>query len=231
MVETKRGEFKGKGAVSWETIRPGAAASTAPAVPTDVPEDEKPVVVGSEEAPVPSKPRGGLQSAADLRAENERKMAEQARKKAEAEREIARQKAEREARGGDEDLDADDPNATVYRDASGKRIDVKLRKAELAKQKREELEKEMARMEWGKGLVQKDDAKRKHEEAEALKHKPVARWVFILLLLRSGLIRHSQVRRRQRVERRAQRTRALERSGCCLPHCQSLFQQGRRTLA
>lgn len=107
-------------------------------------------------------------------------MAEQAKRKAEAERAIAQRKAERAA-NGEEDDDEDDPHATVYRDASGKRIDVKLQKAELAKQKREELEKEMARMEWGKGLVQKEDKQRQREEAEKLKNRPMARSVNLFL--------------------------------------------------
>lgn len=120
-------------------------------------------------------PRGGLQSAADLRAEQERKQAEQERKRRRAEREEKKRRAEARARGEDED--EADPHATVYRDATGKRIDMKVLKAEQAKEKRQQLEKEMAKMEWGKGLVQRDDKERKAAEAERLKNMSFARWV------------------------------------------------------
>lgn len=124
---------------------------------------------------VDSAPRGGLQSAADLRAEQERKAVEQEKKRRRAAKEEERRRAEARARGEDED-DAD-PHATVYRDATGKRIDMKVLKAEQAKEKRQQLEKEMAKMEWGKGLVQKDEKERKKAEAERLKNMNFARCV------------------------------------------------------
>jgi pre-mRNA-splicing factor CWC26 len=76
---------------------------------------------------------------------------------------------------GEQEEDEDDPEATVYRDASGKRIDVKLAKAEKAKEKRAELEQQMKKMEWGKGLVQKGEVEEKKREAERLKMKGIAR--------------------------------------------------------
>jgi pre-mRNA-splicing factor CWC26 len=170
VVEERRGHFKAKAkADSWATIR-DADPTLRPKSPTPEPEDEAPAVAGMT---VETAPRGGLQSAADLRAEQERKAAEQERKRRKAQKEEERRRAEARARGEDED--EADPHATVYRDATGKRIDVKLLKAEQAKEKRQELEKQMAKMEWGKGLVQRDEKERKAAEAERLKNMSFAR--------------------------------------------------------
>ena len=49
---------------------------------------------------------------------------------------------------------------TVYRDSSGKKIDTKAARAEAARLKRLREEKEAQKMGWGKGLVQKDEAKK-----------------------------------------------------------------------
>ncbi|GAA6002459.1 hypothetical protein JCM10207_001133 [Rhodosporidiobolus poonsookiae] len=168
VVEERRGQFKAKAkADSWATIRD--ADPSLRRTPTPEPEDEAPYVVSTT---VEAAPRGGLQSAADLRLEQERKAAEQERKRLKAQREEERRVREAAERG--EDLD--DPNATVYRDASGRRIDVKLAKAEKAKAERDRMEKEMAKMEWGKGLVQKEDKEKAKREAEALKNKGMARY-------------------------------------------------------
>lgn len=175
VVEDRRGQFKAKAkSESWATIRE-ADPSLRPPSPTPEPEDEAPAIA---EVTVETAPRGGLQTAADLRAEQERKAAEQERKRRKAEKEEARRKAEARARG--EDVDEADPNATVYRDATGRRIDMKLLKAEEAQKKREELEKQMAKMEWGKGLVQKSEKERRAEEAEKLKNMSFARCVAYL---------------------------------------------------
>lgn len=177
VVEERRGHFKAKAANSWATIR-DAEPSFAPS-PSPEPVDEDPYVVSTTVDTEPSAPpapvaRGGLQSASALRAEQERREAEQARKKAANERELAALKQARKDRGEEED-DEDDPQATVYRDASGKRIDVKLAKAEAAKQKRDEMEQQMKKMEWGMGLVQKGEVEEKKREQERLKMKGIAR--------------------------------------------------------
>ncbi len=46
---------------------------------------------------------------------------------------------------------------TVYRDASGRRVDTKAERAEAARLKREREEKEAQKMEWGKGVVQREE--------------------------------------------------------------------------
>jgi pre-mRNA-splicing factor CWC26 len=65
---------------------------------------------------------------------------------------------------------------TVYRDSSGKKIDTKAAKAEAARMKREREEKEAKKMEWGKGLVQKDEAAKRREALEKQKDTTFARY-------------------------------------------------------
>ncbi|KAJ7350425.1 Pre-mRNA-splicing factor of RES complex-domain-containing protein [Mycena albidolilacea] len=65
---------------------------------------------------------------------------------------------------------------TVYRDATGKKINTKAARAEAAKLKREREEKEAQKMEWGKGLVQRDEAEKRKQELEAQRGKKFARY-------------------------------------------------------
>lgn len=65
---------------------------------------------------------------------------------------------------------------TVYRDATGKKINTKAARAEAAKLKREREEKEAQKMEWGKGLVQRDEAEKRKEELEKQRGKKFARY-------------------------------------------------------
>ncbi|KAJ3069340.1 hypothetical protein HK102_006947 [Quaeritorhiza haematococci] len=48
--------------------------------------------------------------------------------------------------------------ATIYRDKFGKKVDIAAQRAEEAAKKRKEEAEEEARMEWGKGIKQKQDA-------------------------------------------------------------------------
>ncbi|KIK63012.1 hypothetical protein GYMLUDRAFT_163568 [Collybiopsis luxurians FD-317 M1] len=64
---------------------------------------------------------------------------------------------------------------TVYRDASGRKIDTKAARAEAARKKREQEEKEAKKMEWGKGLVQREEKEKMKAELEKLKNQPFAR--------------------------------------------------------
>ncbi|TFY73772.1 hypothetical protein EWM64_g10242 [Hericium alpestre] len=66
---------------------------------------------------------------------------------------------------------------TVYRDVSGRRIDTKAEKAEAARRKREREEREAKKMEWGKGLVQREEAEERKREMERLRTKEFARTV------------------------------------------------------
>lgn len=74
---------------------------------------------------------------------------------------------------GEEEEDAQE---TVYRDSSGRKIDLKLEKAEKAKNERARLEAEMKKMEWGKGEVQKVDQAAKRRELEEMKNRPISRY-------------------------------------------------------
>ena len=64
---------------------------------------------------------------------------------------------------------------TVYRDSSGKKIDTKAARAEAARLKRLREEKEAEKMEWGKGLVQKDEAEKRRQELEKQRSTKFAR--------------------------------------------------------
>jgi len=111
-----------------------------------VPVDEQPLVVEEEF-------KGGLMSVEQMR-----KRFGKAKVKAEPTR---------------EEIEA--AQETVYRDASGRKIDRTVEKAEAARKKREREEKEAKKMEWGKGLVQREEAEKRRKEAEALKGKGFAR--------------------------------------------------------
>lgn len=64
---------------------------------------------------------------------------------------------------------------TVYRDASGKKIDTKAARANAARLKRLQEEKEAQKMEWGKGLVQKEEAEKRRKELEKNRTSAFAR--------------------------------------------------------
>ena len=115
-------------------------------------EDEMPVVVVE---PEPPKKTGGLLSHAELR----KKL------------------------GTDTNTSATDTKPppeqmeTVYRDASGRKIDTKAAKAEAARQKREQEEQEAKRMQWGKGIVQRQEAQDKRREMESERGRGFERWI------------------------------------------------------
>ncbi|KAH8105426.1 Pre-mRNA-splicing factor of RES complex-domain-containing protein [Cristinia sonorae] len=120
--------------------------------PESVPADEQPQVVGEPEE---EEFKGGLMTAAQLK----KKFGKSAVK---------------------EDLTAEEIAAaqeTVYRDATGRKVDVAVERAEAARRKREREEKEAKKMEWGKGLVQRDEQERKKKELEELKSRPFARTI------------------------------------------------------
>lgn len=66
---------------------------------------------------------------------------------------------------------------TVYRDASGRKVDIAAERAEAARKKREAEEKEAKKMEWGKGLVQREEAEKKRKELEAMRSTTFARTI------------------------------------------------------
>ncbi|KZP25240.1 hypothetical protein FIBSPDRAFT_396354 [Athelia psychrophila] len=72
--------------------------------------------------------------------------------------------------------EAEAAQETVYRDASGRVIDTKAAKADAARKKREKQEKEAQKMEWGKGLVQRDEQEKRRLELEKQKTRGFARY-------------------------------------------------------
>ncbi|TFK40419.1 Pre-mRNA-splicing factor of RES complex-domain-containing protein [Crucibulum laeve] len=64
---------------------------------------------------------------------------------------------------------------TIYRDAQGKKIDTKAARAEAARLKREREEKEAQKMEWGKGLVQREEREKQRQELERQRGRTFAR--------------------------------------------------------
>lgn len=132
----------------WATIQGGSGYGIKEESPPPS-IDEQPVIVDD---PSIQKPLGGLLTAQQLR-----KALPQSIVTTATEEEIAQ------------------AQETVYRDSSGKKIDTKAARAEAARLKREREEKEARKMEWGKGLVQKDETEKRRLELEKLKGKAFAR--------------------------------------------------------
>jgi pre-mRNA-splicing factor CWC26 len=114
------------------------------------PEDEKPVIVNEPQR------AGGLMTHADLQKQFATQMSVQNSK---------------------DDEPTPEQQETVYRDASGRKIDTKAAKAEAARRKREEEEREAKKMEWGKGIVQREETERRRREMELERGKGFERYV------------------------------------------------------
>jgi len=117
-------------------------------------EDEKPLIVETAESEAFA---GGLVAAKDLKKVLNREPQKKGRGEDMTEEEIAQMQE------------------TVYRDASGRKIDTKAERAEAARLKREREEREAKKMEWGKGLVQKDEEEKRRQEIEKQKSTAFAR--------------------------------------------------------
>ena len=133
----------------WQTVREGEGGSKTPPPR----EDERPQVVETEETF-----KGGLLTSEQLK----KRLPKNARQepKISAEEEAAERAAAQE---------------TVYRDSSGRKVDMAAARAEAARLKREREEKEAAKMEWGKGLVQRDEAEKRKLELEKMRSQAFAR--------------------------------------------------------
>ncbi|GJJ14893.1 hypothetical protein Clacol_009163 [Clathrus columnatus] len=112
-----------------------------------VPADEQPVVVQTES----EVPMGGLLTAEQMRKKFGPKEAEKVEK-------------------------TELTEETVYRDSSGRKIDPKVARAEAARLKREQEEKEARKMEWGKGLIQREEENKRRVELEKERTRDVARY-------------------------------------------------------
>jgi len=142
----------GEGGSGWTTIQEGVARDDGSPPPTI---DELPQIAGVVEDAPPTV-SGGLLTKAQLRKKLGPKSSGKEKRAEEAE-ENARQQE------------------TVYRDASGRKIDMKAEKAEAARRKREAEEKEAKKMEWGKGMAQREEKERERAMMEKERHKGFAR--------------------------------------------------------
>jgi pre-mRNA-splicing factor CWC26 len=151
VVEKDRGFKKRRLATAeegsgWATIQDGLKAETPP------PADEQPLIVGGDVADLQI--TGGLLTTKQLR---------NALPKVQPIAEVSR-----------EEMEA--AQETIYRDPSGRKIDTKAERAEAARRKREKEEKEAQKMEWGKGLVQREDQEKRRLELEKQKTRGFARY-------------------------------------------------------
>ncbi|KAG1122974.1 hypothetical protein G6F42_010979 [Rhizopus arrhizus] len=149
-IQNAGGVFRGTTA-NWETIQGGEEQEEE--------EDEQPQVVQEDRAPRMSNgQRAGVLTKAQIKAEAERAK--------NLEKEAMERLSKQEAHDAD----------TVYRDATGKKVDPKMKRAEEATRRKEQIEKEARKMEWGKGLVQRREAEDERRRLEEEKHKPMARY-------------------------------------------------------
>lgn len=129
----------------WTTVREPTPPPTA---------EELPQIAGIVED-APSAVSGGLLTKAQLR------------------KKLGPKSAEKKGREDAEDIALQ--QETVYRDASGRKLDMKAEKAEAARRKREAEEKEAQKLEWGKGIVQREEKERERALMEKERNKGFAR--------------------------------------------------------
>lgn len=152
------GIFRGNTS-NWQTIREGEQQQLS-----EEDEEEQPVIVNRQEEVEDKGPRmsngqrAGVLTKAEIKLEAEK--AREAEKK-------AMERLKRESQGENAE--------TIYRDASGRKVDPKFKRAEEARLRKEAIEKEARRMEWGKGLVQRKEAEEERRRLNEVKDKPIAR--------------------------------------------------------
>ncbi|RCI02071.1 Pre-mRNA-splicing factor cwc26, partial [Rhizopus stolonifer] len=151
--EAKEGEMVRGIASNWQTIREGDEFSP------EMGEDQ-PVIVGDNTPRMSNGQKAGVLTKEEIKIEAE--------KSRQAERR-ALERLQKESQGESEE--------TIYRDTSGRKIDPKIKKAEEARKRKEKVEREAQRMEWGKGLVQRRAAEEEKRRLIEEKDKPMARYV------------------------------------------------------
>ncbi|TQV93014.1 Pre-mRNA-splicing factor cwc26 [Cordyceps javanica] len=142
-------------AAAADAILASAAAESAAARAED---EEMPLVeeAGPGVAKMSDGTHAGLQSAATVSAQLRRRRQEE------------RKEFERHRRNAKEE-------ETVYRDATGRRIDISMKRAEARRAAAEAEEKERLAKEALKGEVQQEEARRRREQLEDAKLMPLAR--------------------------------------------------------
>lgn len=144
------GVFRGNTS-NWQTIQEGDDS------------DEDPMVVENVETEGPRMSNGqraGVLTKSEIKAEAKRAREVEQR---------ALERLKKESQGQDTE--------TVYRDASGRKIDPKMKRQEEVRLRKEQIEKEARKMEWGKGLVQRKEAEEQKRRLEEERDKPMARSV------------------------------------------------------
>ncbi|KAI1651764.1 Pre-mRNA-splicing factor of RES complex-domain-containing protein [Daldinia loculata] len=140
-----------------DAILASAAAETAAAA-ADEDASDAPAVMMSDGT------HAGLQSASAVAAQLEaRRRAE----REEYERERERERGHKKGKSGEAE--------TIYRDATGRRVDVSMKRAELRREAAEAAAREAAKTEALRGEVQIEAARRRREELEDAKVMTVAR--------------------------------------------------------
>ncbi|KAH7344726.1 Pre-mRNA-splicing factor of RES complex-domain-containing protein [Rhizoctonia solani] len=141
--------FKKKTKSNWAIVQPGDG------IPGEepTPKDEEPQVVEEDDQPIF---RAGLMTADQLNK--------------------AMPKKKKPTKEEIDEAAAAAAQETVYRDSSGRKIDTKAERAEAARKKREREELEAKKMEWGKGLVQREEEEKRRLELEKEKTRGMARY-------------------------------------------------------
>lgn len=133
----------------WTTVRAGLDTDQPP--PQEEAEDERPQVV--EETPFV----GGLVTSSSQKISSSSSL--NARAKPQTAEELEAERLAQE---------------TVYRDTSGRRIDTKAERAAAARAKREREEREAKKMEWGKGLIQREEEEKRKQQLERERNRDLA---------------------------------------------------------
>lgn len=145
------------------------------AVPKDVAHSSE-----TSAAAGPSKPRSGLRTKEEVRAE---RLAKEAAMKSE-EKALAARRSARSTGNGSDDDDEDAQQAaqqarlaqeTVYRDETGRRIDVKSQDEAIRREAQMAQRKEAEKKHWNRGERQREEDRKRREELDKVKSEGVAR--------------------------------------------------------
>ncbi|EPE09851.1 pre-mrna-splicing factor cwc26 [Ophiostoma piceae UAMH 11346] len=144
-------------------------------------EDNAPVIDAAGKTPAALMSDGthaGLQSAASVTAQLERRRREereQYERERKEKRERRRQRREQEGDGGGDDDRSEGEEEVVYRDATGRRVDISLRRQEARQAELEAEAKDRAAKEALRGDVQREEARRRREQLAGAALMPLAR--------------------------------------------------------
>ena len=170
-VNASSAEFRKAKKSAWQTVGAPTPSSTdqaaADAILTSAAAESRALALADDEAPtvddsamkMESGAHAGLQSADQVTAQLERKKAEERRRFLE-----------------DGDEHSGKGKETIYRDASGRIINVQMKRAEARKKAEEEARKAAAELEAQKGDVQRAEKEKRKEKLEEAKFLPVARY-------------------------------------------------------